>query len=195
MTKGEVFQLFLRYVDEATSNGQPVDTTQYADYEDKYNYFLDDAVKHLAIYRPVKASIDINLTDINVDSSVNGIYRITLSDAIVQINTIENDNGKVLWRIRGENVLIVTSNYTFPITIYYDKKPDDVPSDALDSYVFELDSGVHGLIALWCAVLAAKNADPTLSGNLENQFNQAAALLNVSPKYSNTINTIIPLEW
>lgn len=48
MTKGEAIELMLRWLDEATSNGQPAPTDQIADLKDRAAHLLDGVLKYLA---------------------------------------------------------------------------------------------------------------------------------------------------
>lgn len=46
-TKGEIRSIFLRYLDEATKKGVDLPSTKNADYRDKFDYFLDSALKYI----------------------------------------------------------------------------------------------------------------------------------------------------
>lgn len=48
ITKGRAIAEMLRWLDEATVNGQPATAEQIADYKDRANYMLDGAVKFLS---------------------------------------------------------------------------------------------------------------------------------------------------
>lgn len=48
MTKGELRELFLRYLDEATDNGEATSVQQRADLKDKFDYFLGGAMLFVA---------------------------------------------------------------------------------------------------------------------------------------------------
>jgi hypothetical protein len=47
-TKGECLALFLRLLDEATKKGIELPAIKNADYRDKFNYFLPEALKYIA---------------------------------------------------------------------------------------------------------------------------------------------------
>lgn len=48
MTKGEARKLFLRWLDEATVNGQEASSDLTADLVNRFDYFLDDALNYMA---------------------------------------------------------------------------------------------------------------------------------------------------
>ena len=191
MDKGQGKEIFLRWINQATASGQPADPMQYADYTDKYEFFLDSAIKFLAKFRPVKAQVTISDGDISVDTSVLGYTCITLPADLSKINSVENLGDSVQWRLQGKNVIVISSLVVLPIDIFYDKKPTFIAPDSDISIEFELDEDVHILIPLKTAIMATKGDDPSLSDELQIEFNQlAASILNDTPLYSNSIKSV-----
>ena len=194
MTKDDLFALFLRYIDEATNNGQPADVAQYADYRDKFNYYLDSAVKYLAKFRPVRAALRVDANAPSLDASTPGIYSVMLPIAVSCVRTVENACGKLFWRLRGSDTLLIGADSGLPVTVYYDKLPDAVAPDAPDEAGCERDEEVQPLVALRCAILATQGDNSVTADNLQNQFNQmATAILNSAPTYANTVGTVMTM--
>ena len=62
MTKGDAIARMLRWLDEATVNGQPATAEQIADYKDRAAYMLDDVVKFLSGHFKIPAIYTVTKT-------------------------------------------------------------------------------------------------------------------------------------
>jgi hypothetical protein len=191
MNKGQGKDIFLRWINQATASGLPADPMQYADYTDKYEYLLDSVIKFLAKFRPIKAQVTILSGDVAVDTSILGYTRITLPLDLSKINSVENLGDSVQWRLQGKSTIIISNLVVLPIDIFYDKKPTYVAPNSDISIEFELDEDVHILVPLKCAIMATKGDDPSLSDELQIEFNQLApSILNDTPLYGNSIKSV-----
>ncbi len=100
MTKGEAKELALRWLDEATINGEINSREQTADLTDKFNYFLNDALIFLSgffrlprVYCPAKP-----------DGIEGGLVRYRMPEDFKELNKIV---------VTGENSYEDISDYRF----------------------------------------------------------------------------------
>lgn len=182
MTKQDAKELALRILDEATINGQPAGVELTADYTDKFDYFLNDALVFIANLFPLNTTVSIKFY---TPYQVRGPYvRVELPDDCLKIRNIiayDSDGGfqDVEYKEDTETSVLVSKATMdkFPnIDLTYNRLPEEVAPDAPDDTVLDISRKAEGFLPLKLAVDATAGNEETasissfLSSRLDNSF-------------------------
>jgi len=116
MTKIELRELYLRYLDEATANGVATTTEQRADYKDKFDYFLNGALLYVA--GQIKTVKEYNIAHSPLTNTYpNGKAMQSVGSGITTIEGTGKScyfevSGTVTIRIYHNNLLVYTEANT-----------------------------------------------------------------------------------
>ena len=167
MTKQDAEKLALRVLDEATINGQPAGVELTADYTDKFNYFLNDALVFIANLFPLSKSISIKEYE---PVQIRGPYiRVELPEDCMKIRNVmaydSNGSYQDVEYIEDTNISIlinknIIDNYS-NVEINYNKFPERVAFDAEDNTVLDIVRKAEGLLPLKLAVDATAGSEET----------------------------------
>ena len=181
MTKGEARKLYLRWLDEATINGQESDYEQRADLEDKFDYFLNGAVFYLAGHFRLPA-----VYRGEPEEAVGDCFRYRLPEDFRELDKIVQTQGGIYREIQeyhreGERDYLVLKEEAPPRFLYW-KNPAAVSPLAPEGTVLELHPRAEMLAPLKTAVDATAGTEDMagISGYLEGLFSNM--LINLSVK-------------
>lgn len=166
MTKLEAKELALRVLDEATINGQPAGVELTADYTDKFDYFLNDALVFIANIFPIHSSISIKFY---TPYQVRGPYvRVEYPEDIIKIRNVVaySDKGyeDVQYIEDSENSILVEryilDSYT-AVEMNYHRLPETITFDAPDDTVLDIPRKAESIIPIKLAVDATAGNEET----------------------------------
>ncbi len=158
MTKGEARKLYLRWLDEATVNGQETDYEQRADLEDKFDYFLDGAVFYLAGHFHLPAVYE------GEPEGMAGNYeRYRLPEDFREMDRIVRvEEGvyreETAYRVEGERDYLVERGGERPRFLYW-KNPAPLGTSAPEDAVLEIHPRAAVLVPLKAAVDATAGTE------------------------------------
>lgn len=167
MTKLEAKELALRILDEATINGQPAGVELTADYTDKFNYFLNDALVFIANLFPINQTVSIKFY---TDYQVRGPYvKVELPDDCMKIRNViaydSNGSYQNVEYIEDTNVSILVNKNIMDsyssVELNYNRLPEPVTFDADDETVLDIVRKAEGLLPLKLAVDATAGNEET----------------------------------
>jgi hypothetical protein len=180
MTKGEAKKLALRWLDEATINGQEAGSELTADYIDKFNYFIDDVVSYFANIFKLERSFEVDKDTPFILRG--GLYKFTLPEDYIELNKIVGTKGKDYIEIENfykegkRDFLITDADYYDSLTFLYYGLPKAIGIDAPDDTELEIMPKAQQLIPLKLAIDATAGSDETsgisyyLEGKLSNEI-------------------------
>lgn len=166
MTKLEAKELALRVLDEATINGQPAGVELTADYTDKFDYFLNDALVFIANIFPIHSSISIKFY---TPYQVRGPYvRVDYPEDIIKIRNVVaySDKGyeDVQYIEDSENSILVEryilDSYT-AVEMNYNRLPETITFDAPDDTVLDIPRKAESILPLKLAIDATAGNEET----------------------------------
>jgi hypothetical protein len=179
MTKGEAKNLALRWLDEATINGQPVSSELTADLEDKFSYMLNGVLSYLATF----FKVDKTYTTV-IDAGVKkSRYRqFVMPDDFRGIkNIIAYDDSSYAevenYVAEQDGVFLLPDNIKGTIEFNYFGEPMGVPVDADNSTQLEVAKKAEVLVPLKLAIDATAGSEETsaLSAYLNSVFSNMLA--------------------
>lgn len=184
MTKGEAKKLALRWLDEATLNGQEAGAELTADYKDKFNYFLFNVLVYVAAVFKISRTYSVTATD----GTAKGTYfSFTLPDDVMELDKIVRYNDSQYDEVRafskeGDNVYLIPKNVIGEddtIEFIYWGMPAVVAVDADDSIDIEVVPKAEQLVPLRLAIEATAGSDETsgISAYLEGKYSNMIANL------------------
>ena len=189
MTKGEAKKLALRWLDEATLNGQEAGAELTADYKDKFNYFLYNVLVYVAAVFKISRTFSVMATD----GTAKGTYvsfvlpnDVMELDKIVRYNASQYDQVRA-FRKEGDNVYLIPKNFigeNDTIDFIYWGMPTLVAVDDEDTVNIEVVPKAEQLVPLRLAIEATAGSDETsgISAYLEGKYsNMVANLLGEEP--------------
>lgn len=171
MTKGEAKKLYLRWLDEATVNGQQNSRGEVADAVDKFDYLINDALIFMAGRFPLRR-IFVPIEPIKKGSC----YIYEMPNDFMGLDRIMSwDNGKM--KIINDyshippNTYVLNKQYE-ALEFYYSAIPERVRPESADDTVLEIDFRAEELLPLKIAVDAlCGNAETVgLSNYLEGKL-------------------------
>lgn len=177
LTKERAKALALRWLDEATLNGQPAGVELTADYTDKFNYFLYDVLTYVAaIFRLTRTFLQPAK-----EAEVRGqYYLISMPDDFMDLDTVKAYGEKSYYAVTSyqreseKRILVPKSSVREEDTIevLYFGLPTPVSVDAADSTVLEVVPKAEQLVPLRLAIEATAGSDETsaISAYLENKW-------------------------
>lgn len=189
MTKGDAKKQALRWLDEATLNGQDASIELTADYTDKFDYFLWNAVTFISSVFKLPR---IYIAEITADTDKKGrYYRFTLPEDYMELKSIAaySETGYFDiqdYRRESNRVYLIPGEYFrngLAVEFDYWGIPEKFDENAPDSTVLEVVPKAEQLVGLRLAIEATAGSDETnaISAYLEN-------------KYSNMVSNLITDE-
>lgn len=177
MTKGEAKKLALRWLDEATLNGQPASAELTMDYTDKFDFFLWYVVVFIsAIF---KISETYRADEENLEPKGN-YYRVELPDNFIGLNTIHMYNSSYETDItdylrESTRAFLIPKTYfngDNKVEIIYWRMPEKFDETASDATELDVVKKAEQLVPLRLAIEATAGSDETnaISAYLEGKF-------------------------
>ncbi|MGE4213146.1 MAG: hypothetical protein AB7E42_00010 [Anaerotignaceae bacterium] len=184
MTKGEAKKLALRWLDEATLNGQEAGAELTADYKDKFNYFLYNVLVYVAAVFKISRTFSVTITE----GTAKGSYvSFTLPNDVMELDKIIRYNASQYEEVRafrkdGDHVYLIPKNAlgeNDTLEFIYWGMPGVVAVDADDTATIEVVSKAEQLVPLRLAIEATAGSDETsgISAYLEGKYSNMVANL------------------
>lgn len=192
MTKGEAKNLALRWLDEATINGQPVSSELTADLEDKFSYMLNGVLSYLATF----FKVDKTYTTVAQAGVKKSRYRqfVMPDDYRGLKNIVAYDDSSYTeienYVAEKDGVFLLPDNIKGTIEFNYYGEPARVELDAPDGTLLEVARKAEALVPLKLAVDATAGSDETsaLSAYLNGVFSNMLA--NIIQGETNTYKSV-----
>ena len=184
MTKGEAKKLALRWLDEATLNGQEAGAELTADYKDKFNYFLYNVLVYVAAVFKLSRSHSVQA----IEGKAKGTYvSFTLPNDVMELDKIVRYNASQYDEVRtfrkeGDNVYLIPKNVigeNDTVEFIYWGMPTLVAVDDEDTVNIEVVPKAEQLVPLRLAIEATAGSDETsgISAYLEGKYSNMVANL------------------
>ena len=184
MTKGEAKRLALRWLDEATLNGQEAGAELTADYKDKFNYFLYNVLVYIAAVFKISRTFSVTATE---GIPKGGYVSFTLPNDVMELDKIILYNASQYDEVRafrkeGDNVYLIPKNAigeNDTIEFIYWGMPAVVAVDSDDTVAIEVVAKAEQLVPLRLAIEATAGSDETsgISAYLEGKYSNMVANL------------------
>lgn len=192
LTKGRAKELALRWLDEATLNGQAASSELTADYTDKFDYMLYNVLVYIAAIFRLRGTLIVKP---NECEKVGGYYRVQLPGDFMGFNRIlvynELTQAEIPdFRRESTDVYLIPDVYfTEGVTVefIYWRSPKKIEIDDLDTTELEVRPKAEQLVPLRLAIEATAGSDETnaISAYLEGKFsNMVNNLLGDDNDYS-----------
>ena len=179
MTKGEAKNLALRWLDEATINGQPVSSELTADLEDKFDYMLNGVLSYLATFFKVDKTYT---TEIQEGVKKSRYRQFEMPDDYRGLKNIVVYNDSSYAEIENyiaeqDGVFLLPDNLTGTIEFNYYGEPARVEVIASETAVLEVARKAEALVPLKLAIDATAGSEETsaLSAYLNGVFSNMLA--------------------
>lgn len=178
MTKGEAKAQALRWLDEATLNGQPAGVELTADYTDKFNYFLWNVLVYIAAIFKLEKTFSANK---ETGEKKGGFYSYTLPNDFMELERINVYSSSGVSQIydykkSADKTFLIPRSYIekedIDVEFIYYGMPAEVPSNASDVTELEVMPKAVQLVPLRLAIEATAGSDETnaISAYLEGKF-------------------------
>lgn len=192
LTKEMAKKEALRWLDEATLNGQDAGVELTADYTDKFNYFLHNVLVYIAAQFKLPAVYNISE---ETEAEDKGAYwKYILPDDFMELEKIvgiKDDEYFEITEYKTEGVrafLLPKSKFKHFDSVEFDywKLPEDVPFNADETTVLEVQPKAEQLVGLRLAIEATAGSDETsgISYYLDGKFSNMLVNLLGEPKGS-----------
>lgn len=192
LTKGRAKELALRWLDEATLNGQAASAELTADYTDKFNYMLYDVLVYIANIFKLRGEYTVNDSGL---TAAGNYYRVEMPDDFMSFNRIiaYNDVSSAEipdFRRESTNVYLIPKAYFtdgVTIEVIYWRFPKAVEIDTSDTSELDVVKKAEQLVPLRLAIEATAGSDETnaISAYLEGKFsNMVNNLIGDDSDYS-----------
>ena len=197
MTKGEARALFLRWLDEATINGQTASQQQTADLSDKFDYFLTGTLLYLAGYFRLGRQFVPE-----TEETVGGLRRVELPADFRELERVVAA-GPDFYRpveeywTEGDRYLLVPGDLQGQLRILYWGNPAAVEPEAEEERVLEVLPQAEMLVPLKTAadVTAGSEDTAAVSHYLEGRFsNMMVNLLGSGIPQTGQVGTVFSME-
>lgn len=192
LTKGRAKELALRWLDEATLNGQTASSELTADYTDKFNYMLYDVLVYISAIFRLSGSYTVNTDEC---TEVGGYYKVKMPDDFMGFNRIMAYSSVTSTEIPDFR-RYSTSTYLIPkiyfsdditVEVVYWRMPEQIELSSSDTTVLDVVPKAEQLVPLRLAIEATAGSDETnaISAYLEGKFsNMVNNLLGDDNDYS-----------
>ena len=185
MTKGEAKKQALRWLDEATLNGQAAGIELTADYTDKFDYFLWNVLVYISAIFKLERSF---ICEKGLGVKLGGFYKFELKKDFIELQRInvydENGLSQIYDYIKeGKKTFLIPKRYMedekYTVEILYFGMPEEIASDAEDSTELDVQPIAVQLVPLRLAIEATAGSDETnaISAYLEGKFSNMVANL------------------
>lgn len=181
MTKGEAKKLALRWLDEATINGQNASVELTADLTDKFNYMLTGVLSYIAEFFKLEKQYTVTEKD---GTPKGGYIRFVMPDdykGLSRVAVYDNDGYYELEDFYPEsrNIFLLPKGITGNIEFNYYAEPAAVDITADDSTVLDIVKRAEPLLPLKLAIDATAGSEDTsaLSAYLDSKFSNMLANL------------------
>lgn len=192
LTKGRAKELALRWLDEATLNGQAASSELTADYTDKFDYMMYNVLVYIAAIFRLRGSFVVKPEECE---KMGGFYRVQLPEDFMGFNRVivYNDTASAEipdFRRESTDVYLIPDTYFIEgttVEFIYWRSPKKVEIDALDTTELEVRPKAEQLVPLRLAIEATAGSDETnaISAYLEGKFsNMVNNLLGDENDYS-----------
>lgn len=177
MTKGEAKAQALRWLDEATLNGQSASAELTADYTDKFNYFIWNVLVYISNIFKLPRTVTLKESEL---TDIGGFYRYKLPDDFMSFNKINVYNKASILEVY-DYIRETTNTYLIPkdyfnkdntVEVLYWGMPAEIPSNAPEGTELEVQPKATQLVPLRLAIEATAGSDETnaISAYLEAKF-------------------------
>ena len=185
MTKGEAKAQALRWLDEATLNGQPAGVELTADYTDKFNYFLWNVLVYIAaIFKLEKTFAATKENGVKK----GGFYAYEMPKDFMELERINVYTGTGVTQIfdfkkSADKIYLIPRSYIerdgVDVEFIYYGMPAEVSGDAPESTALEVMPKAMQLVPLRLAIEATAGSDETnaISAYLEGKFSNMVSNL------------------
>lgn len=172
MTKKEIKEAALRWIDEATVGGRKADTDELADYKDRMNVLLNGAIRQVAVYFPLYAVWETEAKE----ELIFPEDFCELEQVLYKTPDGRWENCSSFKRV-GANGVIFPSGEHHPVRFYYVRYPATIAPDAEEDSELDLANGAEDLAALRLAsdITAGVEEKSSLSALLDRRFHTAAS--------------------
>ncbi len=179
MTKGEAKKLALRWLDEATINGQKASAELTADLEDKFDYMLTGVLSYLSTFFKIDRTFETTIEEgikksryrqFVMPEDYKGIKNIVVYD--------ENSYAEIDdFVVERNGTFLVPEGTKGTIEFNYYGDPEAVAIDAPDDFVLEIEKKAEILVPLKLAIDATAGSEETsaLSAYLNGVFSNMLA--------------------
>ena len=178
MTKVEAKAQALRWLDEATLNGQPAGVELTADYTDKFNYFLWNVLVYIAAIFKLEKTFT---ADKETGVKKGGFYAYEMPKDFMELERINVYSGTGVTQIfdfkkSADRVYLIPRSYIekdgIDVEFVYYGMPTEVESTAPDATELDVMPKAAQLVPLRLAIEATAGSDETnaISAYLEGKF-------------------------
>lgn len=179
MTKGEAKKLALRWLDEATINGQPASAELTADLEGKFDYMLNGVLSYLSTFFKIDRAFETKIEDgikksrfrrFSMPEDFKGLKNIVIYD---DNSYVEFDD----YIVEKGNTFLLPDGMKGTIEFNYFGEPETVAIDAEADTILEIAKRAEVLVPLKLAVDATAGSEETsaLSAYLNSVFSNMLA--------------------
>lgn len=177
MTKGEAKAQALRWLDEATLNGQSASAELTADYTDKFNYFIWNVLVYISNIFKLPRTVILKENEL---TEVGGFYRYKMPEDFMNFNKINVYNKSSVVEVY-DYIRETTNTYLIPkyyfgkdatVEVLYWGMPAEIPHNAPEGTELEVAPKAIQLVPLRLAIEATAGSDETnaISTYLEAKF-------------------------
>jgi hypothetical protein len=176
MTKAESRALFLRHLDLATRQGQPLSGGTAADLSDRHDHLIGQAIADLGAALRPEAVWDIAPQE---GLQVGGYRLCALPEDFVALCALVSaeDGQPVEDYVLLPDRLRLPGSLSRPLKARYVRRPAPLLPDAEDDALIDLPEEAVHLAPLRCAVLATAAGDPDISAWLQALYTQSLSAL------------------
>ena len=178
MTKGEAKKQALRWLDEATLNGQTAGIELTADYTDKFDCFLWNVLVFIAAIFKIEKRMK---ADAETGEKKGGYYSFKMPEDFMELERINMYTADTVTQLYGyikesDNTFLipksVIDNEDIAVEFIYYAMPKEISYDAPDSTELEILPKAIQLVPLRLAIEATAGSDETnaISAYLEGKF-------------------------
>ena len=177
MNKGRAKELALRWLDEATLNGQPAGAELTADYVDKFNYFLYDVLTYVAAIFRLSRTMEVPPEEVVARGPY---YVVTMPEDFMDMDMVKAYSDTTYYAIPNyqretEKTILIRRDDVKKgdtIEVFYFGLPKAVAVDAPEDTELEIVPKAEQLVPLRLAIEATAGSDETsaISAYLENKW-------------------------
>ena len=179
MTKEEAKKLALRWLDEATINGQPASAELVADLEDKFDYLLNGVLSYLSTFFRVDKIYETSIAEgtkksryrqFYMPSDYRGLKNIVAYD---DSSYVELDN----YIAEQDGVFLIPDGVKGTIEFNYYGEPREIKADADSSTTLYVAKKAEVLVPIKLAIDATAGSEETsaISAYLNGIFSNMLA--------------------
>lgn len=184
MLLSEMKKKALSLMAEYSIDSVPISAAENGDYLNRMNVFANDAQMEISD----KVGIEASYLFTQVATNEEGYNKYGLPVDFKEHRHMNVDDEPFLnYRLENKNILVkksITGSFEF----FYYKNPQELTTDTLDTYEFELDKHTQNLIPYFVGSMCLHDENPAIADRLLNMY--YGKLAAVAKKYDDFPNSI-----